>query len=265
MSPFDFENWQADLTRKFPAIGEWLHKLGPMSGELLADWCDVLENVSAADAMAANKRLLVGDDDGPGKFPSDWQVLPAKIRSMAWKLSQSRPQRSTRDQLPERDPGSPGDLGIGRMFCRLMELKERGMPAAEAKAQALREFPVGSSPYREPRYSCLTCRDTGRVLVSSPSAIKAVLLGTFAHCHHREAAARCFCQAGTKLERPGEWQTFDPEWDFGITDPLWGEGETARFAAWVECQREQFNRDRLKQFEWKPPQQPLYANSTEEF
>lgn len=261
MTPLQFDDWFNDVCRKFPAIGEWVRKLGNAGGGLLADWSDALESTDLADALDANKRLLAGDDDGPGKFPSDWQMLPAKVKSLAWRLRQENtPKISSREQLPDRDyRNPPGDLGIGRMFRRLIELKEQGMAPAEAKAQALLECPIGYSPFREPRFGCLECQDTGRVLVASPAAIKAVLLGEFPKCHHREAAARCFCHTGTKLQRNGDWQTFDPAWDFRVKDSLWGEAVTAEFTEWVERQREQFETDRLKQFEWKAPAMPNYA------
>jgi hypothetical protein len=263
MTRDEFDAWTADLSRKFPAIHAWLDGLGNATAPLLADWCDVLASCALPDALAANRRLLAGDEDGPGKFPSDWQGLPAKVRSLVRSEQQGRPPApSARNDLLERDYRQPeAGFNVGKLFQRLVQLKDLGVPADEAKAQALAEFPVGNSPFREPRYACLQCEDMGRVLIASPSAIRAALLGKFDKCHHREAVARCRCRVGMELKRKTEWITYDPAWDYALTDTLWSDASTLAFLDWVSGQREQDTTDRSARFVWKPPPMPDYSEA----
>jgi hypothetical protein len=80
MTDADFDLWTADTWRKFPAIAAWIRTTG---GDLLCDWRDALAPCELSDLLAVNTRMLSGDDDGPGKFTSDWQGLPAHVRRLA--------------------------------------------------------------------------------------------------------------------------------------------------------------------------------------
>lgn len=100
MNADEFDLWTADLGKKFPAIGFWLEKL-PHAGELLADWGDALAAADLNDCLEVNRRMLSGDDDGPGKFPSDWQTLPASIRRLADAVRLRREATSTRYVEPD--------------------------------------------------------------------------------------------------------------------------------------------------------------------
>lgn len=84
MSPLQFDEWYADTCRKFPAIRGWLIQMGDVAaGELMAEWCEVLSVCDLQDLLVANKRMLAGEDEGPGQFQSQWQEIPAKVRRLA--------------------------------------------------------------------------------------------------------------------------------------------------------------------------------------
>lgn len=82
MTADEFNLWIVDLGKKFPAVGSWIRNL-PHAEDLLADWCDAMAECDLEDCLEVNRRFLTGDDDGPGKFPSDWETLPATIRRLA--------------------------------------------------------------------------------------------------------------------------------------------------------------------------------------
>lgn len=83
MTSDEFDLWADDLGRKFPAIAKWFREMDAGLVALLAEWAEALEDVSGADALVVNRRMLSGSDPGPGNFPSDWQGLPAHVRAMA--------------------------------------------------------------------------------------------------------------------------------------------------------------------------------------
>lgn len=84
MNAMQFDDWYADVCRKFPALRGWLMQMGEgPAGELLAEWCEVLSVCELQDLLVVNKRMLAGDDEGPGQFQTQWQELPAKVRRLA--------------------------------------------------------------------------------------------------------------------------------------------------------------------------------------
>lgn len=83
MSENDFDAWVRDMGIRFPPIGAWLRNLGPDAGHLMLAWSEALEDVDLADALEVNRRMLCGDDPGPGEFATNWQGLPAHVRLLA--------------------------------------------------------------------------------------------------------------------------------------------------------------------------------------
>ena len=251
MKTVDFDRWWKDLTLRFPSVSEWLVRVHPSNDQqrqLLRAWCAVLEDTELADALEVNRLMLSGDlelprggGDLPGGYGSE-QQMPQHVRRLARQIAWDREGGHERGELPPLGPKGSG-FPARQIINRWHKLMRDGMTREEARAKALEEFPVGVSVHREPRYSCLLCRDTGRVLVASNDAIEAVILGTFDRCHHRDAVMRCSCQIGQRLVRKFQgrdipWVTFNEAADFAIKDTLWREPEQRRFAAWVEGQRD---------------------------
>lgn len=139
MTKDEFNQWKADLFSRFPAIGQWVRGLGTEESVrgLLGAWMEALVDRDLADCLTVNKLLSVGEHSGPGQFPSDWQILPARVRRLAGELHYDRESRKLR----------------------------------EAEAESL----VNSKG--EPRYRCKVCWDTGRVQVANPSAVRAAANG----------------------------------------------------------------------------------------
>lgn len=180
MNAAEFDQWTEDLGRKFPAIRGWmLRDLGAAAGPMLADWFDVLAGCELADALAVNRRMLAGDDDGPGKFASDWQELPARIRRMAM---------------------------------------------AERWRRAERERPRGVIDWKEPRYRCLDCRDTGYRMIASDKLFEAWLAGKLTECRSSTCAVRCGCQPPQSADAKRPDVVFNAACHFPIPDawpPTW--------------------------------------------
>lgn len=83
MTDPEFDRWCEDVYRKFPPIRQWIAGTTGAGIGLLEDWRDALGPCDLSDLLSVNVRMLAGDDDGPGKFPTDWQTLPAHVRRLA--------------------------------------------------------------------------------------------------------------------------------------------------------------------------------------
>jgi hypothetical protein len=210
MTPTEFAEWNADLGRKFPAIRAWQLGVGNAEG-LLSDWREVLAEVCLDDALAVNKRMLAGDDQAPGNFASDWQLLPSHVRRLA---VAARIRRDIPHQRDEPD-------------------------------------------WREQRYRCADCRDTGQRNVAHPELFKRWHAGKpLNDCPYHTAIVRCECRRGTKwgtgLADFNEACNFPIPWSWY---PKWGywrdcQEQLAEFTAWAErAWQEHLNSKRFKEFD----------------
>ncbi len=145
MSSDEFNQWTADLCRKFPAIAKWLEGLPDGGLGLLEEWAGVLERTDLRAALEVNRRILAGDEDGlPGMFPSDWQQLPAYVRRLAY-----------RRELPE-----PGELNYAReerFDCPLCRDTGRVHVASPAAVVAVLADTFKTCHHRDAVARC-TCR-----------------------------------------------------------------------------------------------------------
>lgn len=245
MKTAEFDRWWKDLAMRFPSVDAWLVRVHPSTAsqrQLLRSWYGVLEDVTLADAMDVTLAMQAGDLEWPGGGEGSYgfeERLPQHVRRLARQMAWERDRTAAVDSGPQ--DYRPTDFPAGKILRRLLELTDKGMPAAEARQIVLSEIPLGRPAY-EPRYSCLTCLDSGRVNVASNAAIEAMLLGRFAECHHRDAVMRCSCSAGQRLKRKQygrdvPFETYSEAADFRVVDPLWREPEVQRFAEWVAAQR----------------------------
>lgn len=246
MTTTEFDRWFDDLTTRFPSVETWRSKAAvddDAARITLRNWCVAMDDVALTDALEINQRMQSGDIDWVGDF--HWELLPAHVRRHAKALAADRTVKEFREQFAP-STSKAGSFPGAKILLRLWELRDEGMPHDEAREIALREFPVGRSPFREPRYNCGTCLDTGRILVATNEAIVAAMLGKFADCHHRDGAMKCQCRGheGANPKRP--LTVYDPQLDFRIEDPLWRPAEVSRFVEWVEWQRKHRAEKRLQ-------------------
>lgn len=241
MNRTEFDRWWADLLLRWPSVSVWLAKSFPdatQQAALLRTWRDVLKDVAIADCLEVNQKMQSGDLGWVGEYDADKERLPQHVRRLARQLTFERD--GYREEAEPSRPRQPTDFPAGKILRKILALVETGTPRDEARALVLANLPVGR-PAWEPRYSCLTCHDSGRVLVASATAIEAMLLGTFDRCHHREGVMRCTCDKGQRLVRRQHghdlrWETFSEENDFAVVDPLWRDAEVLRFEEWVNIQ-----------------------------
>lgn len=238
MTPKDFETWWDDLTFRFPTVEAWLVRVHAEAADqkrYLRQWQSVLADVDFHDAMDVNRLMQTGDVPWIADFQE--QLLPQHVRRQAKILA------ARRTPLPDQPVDGfdasgqrPSSFPAGKILLRIWQLQRAGLATPDARRQALEEFPIGS-PDRPPRFHCLRCQDTGRVLVASNAAIIAILAGTFAACHHREGVVRCSCRPAAAPDPHRLLVTYSASLDFALFDPLWGESETARFSEWCQAQR----------------------------
>lgn len=235
MTRSDFDRWWADLISRFPNVDAWLMRVAPETTAqrtMLRTWADVLADVPLTDALEVNRQMQSGDAEYVADFHE--QDLPKHVRRLARQLSWDRRKRTDDDcELDRR----PSEFPAGKILRHIIEARDRGVPLAEAKAQALSLFPI-KPPRWEPRYNCHLCLDVGRVLVASPTAIRAMLKGDFDRCHHRECVVKCKCREHLPCNPNRPLAVYDAKLCFKIQDSLWNAAEVQRFEAWVEEQRE---------------------------
>lgn len=239
MTPTDFNNWWADCKLRWPSLDTWLCKCFAdthRQTEFLRNWRSVLLDVNLADAMEVNRLMQVGDLAWVGEYDADKERLPQHVRRLARTLRAERQPRQQPEPLPELKPSA---FPAGKILRRMLELVDSGLPRDEAKAIAVKEFPVGK-PTWEPRYHCHLCRDVGNVTVASPTAVQAMLAGMFDDCHHREAAVRCKCRGHIAQNPKRTICVFDTTQDFIVQDSLWPESQVEKFREWCEAKRDEF-------------------------
>jgi hypothetical protein len=244
----EFDRWWKDAKLCWPSLATWLHKAFPdqsQQSELLRKWFRAIDDVTLLDALEVNRQMQSGEMPWVGEYDSDKERLPRHVRGLAKQLAADRRPTENREQFApttHKAGGFPGAAIIRRMETLL----KAGTPRAEARAMALEEFPVGTSPFPERRYHCAKCLDVGRISVASNAAIEAMLIGKFADCHHRVGTMRCECRGNRSTKPNYILATYDPAQDFKIEDFLWQEAEVSRFTEWVAWQREHRAGEMLK-------------------
>jgi hypothetical protein len=251
MTTAEFDRWFEDVLLRFPSVDSWFEKHFQDTAEkrrTLRNWCVALDDVQIADVMEVNSLMQAGDLPWVGEYDSDKERLPRHVRGLAKQLAADRRPTENREQFApttHKAGGFPGAAIIRRMEVLL----KAGTPRAEARAIALEEFPVGTSPFPERRYHCAKCLDVGRISVASNAAIEAMLIGKFTDCHHRVGTMRCECRGNRSTKPNYILATYDPAQDFKIEDFLWQEAEVSRFSEWVDWQREHRAAEILKRRE----------------
>ena len=223
MTKQEFERWWADVTMRFPSIDTWLSKVAGdeiSQRTLLKTWYDVLGGTPIADALEVNRLMQAGEVPWVGEYDSDKERLPQHVKRQCRQLAMDREVKPNREEFAPAT-SKTGGFHPGKILRRMQELIESGVTRDEARNIALAEFPVGQSPFRERRYNCPTCLDVGRITVASNEAIKAMMLGRFAECHHREGTMRCPCRGHIATKPNYQLATYDPAQDFKIEDFLW--------------------------------------------
>lgn len=256
MTTAEFNRWWEDVCLRWPSVSTWLAKCFPDGSRqqaLLRTWRDVLASVTLDDCLEVNRQMQAGELAWVGEYDADKERLPQHVRRLARQLAWEREgRREPAEQMMTGNKGS--SFPAGKLLMRWQELQAAGFTREESREMALREFPVGESRFREHRYNCAVCLDSGRVLVASPSAIRAMALDTFETCHHRLAVARCHCDLGSRLVRKNQgrdvkFEMFNATLDFAISDPLWRPAEVERFRGWVDAQQQRRAGELWKPFE----------------
>jgi len=232
MTQQEFAGWWANLKTRFPSVRAWIAKHAPNPDSqqaMLKTWREVMADAPHAEAMLVLSRMQAGDLPWLAEFePID--RLPQHVRrlarQMAWEAIHGKDE-------PTEAPPRPSDFPAGKILVRIQQLVADGVSYEEAREQALKDFPIGKSGGREPRYHCHLCLDVQVIEIAHPAGIRAMIEGRFDKCQHRIGVVRCRCN--NRQQPPLQ---FDPAQDFKIEDHLWRPAEVERLRAWVEFKRE---------------------------
>ena len=239
MTSREFEHWWADISRRYPSLPAWLAKCFQDANdqrEFLRTWVVVLGDVELADALEVNRLMQAGDLAWVGDYDADKERLPQHVRKHARRMAAERTPRNIEPSAAL----SPSSFPAGKILRRIIEMTDRGVDRDEAKAIALKEFPVGR-PNWEPRYHCHICRDQGRVTVASNEAIQAVIADMWDKCRHREGTMRCVCRRHIPANPRHPIADYESAIDFLVNDSLYHcESEIERFREWVKSKEAEF-------------------------
>lgn len=205
MTPQEFREWTADLSKHFPSIAAWLNDLGAQrKADLLSLWQRVLGDVALADALEVNWRMFRGDDQPVGQYTHERERAASHVRSLARALHRtSEPSEADTVYTASRFSPTRGKATRGVM-ARIQELVEGGMDKGKAIEQVM-----GKLKTREPRYHCHLCQDSGLVTVWSWWSMQAVRADGIAAedaannldnpANRRTMAVACQCKSGDKF------------------------------------------------------------------
>lgn len=204
MTNNEFQTWLTDFTAAFPGIGEWIERL-PAKRATMRHWFEnVFVNIELADAWAVTRRMFKGEDSAVEAY--DREKLPQIVAALA---SRARDRRlnPTGEFVPEYvEAGNrKKKFDLIGICSKILNAMKGGSSAHEACAIHLP--PIDEED--QPRYRCLTCRDTGMVNVWHVTAMHAARHGKFDRRRHSSPCViRCNCDAGNRY--PAFALTFDP-------------------------------------------------------
>lgn len=239
MNATEFNLWFADAKTCWPSLALWITKCFPDANsqrEFLRKWSGVMSDVRIDMALEVNRLVQSGDLPFVGEYEGDKERLPQHVRRLARQLAFEK--RETYSEEPT--DVKPSSFPAGKILRRLIELIDGGMSREDAKAMALKDFPIGRPKY-EPRYNCALCLDVGRVFVASNTAIRAMLADAFDRCIHRESVVLCKCRS--HLARPQRYPlaVYDAAACFKVNESLFHcKPEIDCFREWCEAKREEF-------------------------
>lgn len=201
MTSIEFDQWWADFKAKFPDLGgPWFAKnrTPEMQRSILANWAEVLRDVTLAEATKVNRGMLSGDLDG---FGGEWDrdKIATKVRTHA--INARRPSNWTGpDEDPYPQPKSE-KTNLGGSLKELIDMQEAGATSQQCDEFLRKRFPAARAD-RQPRFKCVECLDTGRVEVwhwervhlAKRDGIEAGLASPY-----KTAAMACSCNLGDKF------------------------------------------------------------------
>lgn len=185
----------------FPDLGgPWFAKnrTPEMQRHILANWSEVLRDVTLAEAVKVNRGILRGDLEG---FGGEWDRDKIATRVRTHAINARRPNNWTGPDddpypQPKREP-----LNLAGALHDLIDMQERGATQQQCGEFLRKRFPP-ARPDRQPRFTCVECLDTGRVevwhwervYIAKRDGIEAAIKSQY-----KTAAMACSCHAGDKF------------------------------------------------------------------
>lgn len=191
MNGVEFSRWTDDLSRRMPAVGQWL---AANSATLLVWAEELFHDLDLSDCLDVNRELTA---EGAEFKPWELDTLGAKVRS---RVRNNLHQRETarRDRLLKREAGPVSRRGsMAETLAKMLRSSDR----RERRAILDGELPSGPAD-EGPRYGCLECHDSGLVRCYDPDTVIAAYrhrLGQISEFRVRLVLAACFrCGGGDR-------------------------------------------------------------------
>lgn len=172
MNSAEFVDFLDDLKRKSPLLAEWVKSLPDAT---IAEWIsEVFSRINLRDAKVVNREIRDGVHDLSG-YRRD-EFCRTYIRRCA-ELTHAREEKSAEQKWQEAKRGTPSfatierDRVMGPAFRKVrakMAEWSQSHPGERVPAELIHQWTedvfadaADDDPERQPRYRCLTCRDTG--------------------------------------------------------------------------------------------------------
>ena len=201
MNNKEFNIWFTDFCAAYPWAIEFVNKADAAGqGEAtLGHWLAVLETHTLSDAKEATRLMLSGVEPEVDQY--NRAALPRHVASICGRLVAGR------NRVPQpkfEAPANPVQWDSREIVRQLQECAEAG---GDVAALAARLMPLDDDD--QPKYRCLTCKDTGMVTCWHPDSMKLAAQGRLTpglSCYR--TAVVCSCAAGKPFD------SLAKGWDF---------------------------------------------------
>lgn len=168
MTKEDFNRWYEDYCAAFPETVKWMATVENQQATM-GKWFQALQSIDANDAMAATDQIVTGKAEPIEGFERERTPYIIALRAKAirnkrfhFKTHDAEQQRARALTNRERDVADR--LGFDEpMRACLAEVNQAKAEGRDHSPILDKYFPVDEQ--QSPRYRCLQCRDSGRVLI----------------------------------------------------------------------------------------------------
>lgn len=210
MNRQEFRMWLDDYVGHFPSVANWLNKLGDRPKERLLEdvWPNVMGATPLRDAMRITKMMSDGRLEPIGRFDSDREqtalfIKRAVIEQRRALEDHHRPRDlggvnllAGRPRVSSSEPGDP-EQPVANLMSRVDRLIRSGRTSRHAARELISD---DDDERRHPRYQCLTCEDSGLVVVWHHLSMLAWKHEVLAERKNRRTmCCPCHCKAAAKM------------------------------------------------------------------
>lgn len=163
MTDREFKTWmETSLFVGLPSLAAWMGGVYDAAATQQR-WREVLRPYTLPECCSVVDRWVSGELPAPAAYERD--LLAASVRAV---VDRDRSETRTRANTGayERPVDDNGNyIPLAPIFARAKKLQEAGVAIEKIYAELEQMLPINGDSRAGPRYACLTCSDSGSVLV----------------------------------------------------------------------------------------------------